>query len=229
MAQQVLGLSSMATKRLLADLGAVLAQRCSLSVRFESTGGVEVARQIRAGAQADVVVLSQQQLADLDAEDLLEAGTLRPLFVSDVVAAVTDRVDPPAFRSEDDLRAVLHRAGRIAYSTGPSGDGLLELIERWRLVDVVRHKLVRAEPGTPVGTLLANGDADLGFQQRSEFTDVDGVRVLGPLPGTAAIRSTFSGAVLARSRNTQPARDVLAFLASEHAEQHIVDAGMLIA
>jgi molybdate transport system substrate-binding protein len=227
-AEQIRGLSSMATMGLLAELGDALRHRRQLSVHFESAAGVEVAANIRAGAQADLAVLSRQAMSDLDADGLLEVGTLRPLFVSDVVAAVPEGVAAVPFSTEEDLRGALSAAGRIAYSTGPSGRGLVELIEHWQLGDVVQHKLVRAGPGTPVGRLLAGGEADLGFQQRSELSEVAGIRVLGPLPGAAAIRSTFSGAVLARSTNKKSACDVLSFFESKDAEEFVLAAGMTL-
>jgi molybdate transport system substrate-binding protein len=234
MAKQIWGLSSMATTRLLADLSAALQRHRSLSVHFESAGGIEVVRAIRAGAQADLAVLSAEEMLDLDADGLLESGTLRPLFVSDVVAAVREDSTPENTASvplstEEDLRAALISAGRIAYSTGPSGKALVDLIKRWDLAEVVAHKLLQAPPGTPVGSLLAGGKADLGFQQRSELSDLTGIRVLGSLPGTAAIRSTFSGAVLARSTNPESAREVLRFFASADAEERVRAAGMMIA
>jgi molybdate transport system substrate-binding protein len=219
------GLSSMATKELLTELGAALRRRSQL-VEFESAGGLEVARNIRAGAHADLAVLGSEQMADLDAEGHLVPGTLRPLFVSDVMAAVPERAAPIPLSSEDDLRAALIGAGRIACSTGPSGTALVELLERWNLSEIVAPKLVRAEPGKPVANLLLSGAADLGFQQRSELANVAGVRVLGALPGAAAIRSTFDGAVLARSTNKAQAQDVLRFLGSDEADELVRAAGM---
>jgi molybdate transport system substrate-binding protein len=219
----------MATKGLLTELSDALRRRGSLSVQFESAGGIEVARSIREGARADLAVLSAEEMSDLAADGLFAAGTLQPLFVSDVVAAVPDGAAALPLSTEEDLRAALRSAGRIAYSTGPSGKALLDLVERWGLVAVVQHKLVQARPGTPVADLLAGGEADLGFQQRSELSDLARIRVLGPLPGTGAIRSTFSGAVLTRSTNPEPAREVLGFFASQDAEEHVLAAGMMIA
>jgi molybdate transport system substrate-binding protein len=136
---------------------------------------------------------------------------------------------PVPLSTEEDLRAALINADRIAYSTGPSGKAVVDLIERWQLAEVVQFKLRRARPGTPVASLLARGEADLGFQQRSELSALAGIRVLGTLPGAAAIRSTFSGAVLARSTNTVTAREVLRFLSSKDAEELVLAAGMMIA
>jgi molybdate transport system substrate-binding protein len=226
-AAHIRGLASMATKRLLADLSDALRHHRSLSVHFETAGGVQVASDIRAGAQADLVVLSAEVMSDLDADGFLRVGTLRPLFVSDVVAAAPDDVASVPLSTEQDLRAALIGAGRIAYSTGPSGKAFVDLIERWELLNAVQHKLLQAAPGTPVGSLLADGEADLGFQQRSEFAAVAGIRVLGPLPGAAAVRSTFSGAVLARSTKPEPAGEVLRFLESGEAEKFIRAAGMV--
>lgn len=223
---QVSGLSSMATKSVLADLCRALTRQGSIAAAFTSVGGVEVARRLRAGGRADIVVLDEQTMAELNAHGMFEPATVTPLFVSDVVAAVPDGAEIARFTTEADLRAALASAARIAYSTGPSGAGLLELIERWELLDLVEPKLLRTEPGTPVAALLAGGDADLGFQQRSELLNVAGVHVLGALPGNAALRSTFNGAVLARSTNKTPARHVLDFLASRDADEVVAAAGM---
>src|SRR5919206_277749 len=43
-------------------------------------------------------------------------------------------------------------------------------------------KVVQAPPGVPVGTLLARGEVELGFQQMSEFLEVQGIEVAGLLP-----------------------------------------------
>jgi molybdate transport system substrate-binding protein len=219
----------MATKSLLADLSDAVQRRWSLRVHFESAGGVDVARRIRAGVQADIAVLSREQMAALEADGLFEGGTLRPLFVSDVVAAVSEDAASVSLSTEADLKAALIGAGRIAYSTGPSGKALVDLLERWELVETVQDRLVQAQPGTTVGSLLADGEADIGFQQRSELSNLAGVRVLGPLPGAAAIRSTFSGAVLARSTNKASARTALRFFTSNEVENLVVAAGMKVA
>jgi molybdate transport system substrate-binding protein len=219
----------MATKGLLADLSDTLRRRLSLVVDFESAAGVEVARDIRAGSGADLAVLSREEMAELDADGLFVAGTLRALYVSDVVAAVPARADPTALSTEDDLRTALGAARRIAYSTGPSGKAVVDLVERWGLAEAVSDKLVQAPPGLPVGRLLAAGEADLGFQQRSELSEVAGIRVLGALPGAAAISTTFSGAVLAGSTRLEVALVVLGFLGSEDVERQVLAAGMAIA
>ncbi|MEV0533777.1 substrate-binding domain-containing protein [Kitasatospora sp. NPDC050463] len=214
---EISGLSSMATRPVLADLSEHLRHTCGVLVRFESAGGVEVARRVREGVGADLLVLAAGALAELEQGGHLLRGTARPLWVSQVVAAVPDGAPVPALDSESDLRAALLAATRVAYSTGPSGTALIELITRLGLTGTLSERLVQAPAGVPAGSLLSSGRADLAFQQRSELTDLPGVVVVGPLPGDTAITSVFSGGVLASSVRPGRAREVLDLLGSDAA------------
>jgi molybdate transport system substrate-binding protein len=225
----VTGLSSMATRSLLTDLGIDIGRRHGIAVGFTSAGGVQVAQRVREGAPVDLVVLAAEVMDTLGSDGLLVPGTLRPLFESQVVAAVPVGTAAPALASEDDARTALANAGRIGYSTGPSGSAVLALLERWDLKEDLRDRLVQAPPGVPVGALLASGQADLGFQQLSELMDAPGVRVLGPLPGVAAISSTFTGAVLATSTRWSLAARVLILLSDDAAAATVAAHGMTVA
>ncbi|MFD8634537.1 substrate-binding domain-containing protein [Streptomyces sp. NPDC059533] len=209
------GLSSMATRPLLAELSERIRLVHGLSVRFEAAGGVEVARRVREGAEADLLVLADGAVTALAKEGHLAAGTVRPLWISQVVAAVPEGSPVPELASESDLRSALEAARSIAYSTGPSGTALVELIGRLGLTDALTDRLVQAPPGVPAGSLLSTGRADLAFQQHSELMDLPGVAIAGPLPGDTAISSTFSGGVLASASRPGPALEVLDFLGSD--------------
>jgi molybdate transport system substrate-binding protein len=225
----VTGLSSMATRLLLADLAADVERRHGIAVSFTSAAGVEAAQQVRDGAAVDLVILAAVAMDALESDGLLAPKTLRPLFVSQVVAAVPAGRTAPALATEDDVRAAVANARRVGYSTGPSGTALLALLERWGLRDELQDRLVQAPPGLPVGSLLGSGDADLGFQQLSELLDAPGVRVLGPLPGSAAISSTFSGGVLATSGQPELAARVLGLLSADAAAAVVASRGMTLA
>lgn len=199
-------LSSMAVRPALAALAPLLP-----GVRLEAGGGVEVARRIRAGAPADLAVLAADALAALHAEGLAERP--RPLWDSATVAAVAHDAPPAALDTVDDLTALLTGARAVAHSTGPSGTALRALVERLGLAGRVR--LVCADPGVPAGSLLADGRADLAFQQHSELAGLPGVRILGPLPGDTAITSTFAAAVLTATATPDRARALLDLLAGE--------------
>ncbi|MDD9376295.1 substrate-binding domain-containing protein [Streptomyces sp. ZAF1911] len=229
MNQEISGLSSMATRPIMGELSEHIRCAHGIPVRFRSAGGVEIARRVREGAEADLLVLADGAMVALEKEGLLLGGTVRPLWVSQVVAAVPEGTPVPALGSETDLRAALLSAKGIAYSTGPSGTSLIGLITRLGLADTLGHRLVQAPPGVPAGSLLSSGRADLAFQQHSELMDLPGVLVIGPLPGDAAISSVFSGAVLAASTQPHRAREVLGLLGSDAASEIARGRGMRVA
>ena len=117
------------------------------------------------------------------------------------------------------MRQAVLTAPTISYSTGPSGVALAALFERWGMADTLRGRMVQAPPGVPVGTLVARGDAALGFQQLSELLHVQGITVLGPLPPEIQITTTFSAGVCARAAQPDAARALIAFMASGDAAE----------
>jgi len=202
-------LSSMATRLVLADLAAEASARHGMDVRVTSLGGVEAARRVREGHGGDVVVLAEDAVAALAADGHLTEQGIRPLFRSEVAVAAASQGATADVGTTDGLRRALRESARIAYSTGPSGEGLLALLRSWGMWDEIAERLVQAPPGVPVGTLLLEGHADLGFQQFSELREVDGIEVLGLMPPGAEITTVFAGALAAGSSRPVAARAVL--------------------
>lgn len=226
MTARLRGLCSKATAALLTDLSSALEERGGPRVHFEAAGGVDVARRVRGGETADVLVLADGAMRALEDEGLLAAGSLRPLFLSEVVVGVPEDAPAPSLDTVEDLLALLRGAGSIGYSTGPSGAAFVDRLEQWGLTGELGPRLVQAPPGVPVARLVAEGLATVGIQQRSELAGAPGVRVVGPLPGAASVTSTFSGAALARSADTEAATDVVRLFASELARDLVAAHGM---
>ena len=102
----------------------------------------------------------------------------------------------------------------FCYSTGPSGDHLKALCEKWDFADSVLARALVAPPGVPVASLVAKGDADLGFQQLSELISQPAIEVVGPLPPEIQAVTVFSAGVSVKSSDPEGARAFVAFLAS---------------
>ena len=221
------GISSMATRPLLAVLVQAWQAGGGVPVRIESVGGVEAARRVAVGAEPfDLVFLADEALDALDTAGRLLAGSRVALARSSVAAAIRAGAQRPDLSNGDALRAAVLAAPTIAYSTGPSGIALLRLFQQWGIAQQLAARLIQAPPGVPVGALVARGDADLGFQQRSELITVAGIEVLGPLPAEIAITTVFGAAVLRGSTQPGQARRLLAFMASDAAAQAKRDAGL---
>jgi molybdate transport system substrate-binding protein len=212
MSEPLTGLSSMATRHALADLSRAYEASRGVRVGFDSVGGVDAARRVRAGEAVDLVVLAADAIDALAATGHVIADSRRAIIESSVAIAVPLGAPLPDVSSEAALRGAVLAAPRIGYSTGPSGTALLRLFARWGIAEKVQARLVQAPPGKPVAALLAAGEADIGFQQRSELQGEAGVAVLGPMPPGVGIVTTFVGAVGARSARSDAARAVLEFL-----------------
>ncbi len=215
-------ISSMATRQVLAELHAAAVAAGLPTVEVESVGGVDAAQRVAAGERVDLVFLAADALDRLAADGHVDAASITPLVLSQVAVAVPShsaepatRPDGPAFADARGVQDSLRAAGRIGYSTGPSGTALVRVITEWDLADEIGARLVQARPGVPVARSLADGEVDLGFQQLSELVGQPGVRILGVMPPDCAIETVFSGAVAATSSEPAGARDLLAFLASD--------------
>jgi molybdate transport system substrate-binding protein len=224
----LVGLASMAVQPMLAAamdevLGDGLPQ-----VVFLAVGGVDAVRRVENDEVCDLVVLAQAAVGRLVGLGYLAGESPRGLATSPTAVAVGQvqgqgpgpgqGPSHPRIDDEEHLRQAVQRADAIGYSTGPSGDALLGLLERWGLLEDLQPRLVQAAPGQPVAELVAAGRVELGFQQLSELIHRPGVDVLGPLPPGCEVITTFVGAATTaawREPSRRPAvESVLAHLAS---------------
>jgi molybdate transport system substrate-binding protein len=117
-------------------------------------------------------------------------------------------------------------ARSLSYSTGPSGVYLTRLFERWGIAEEIKNRIVQAPPGVPVGSLVADGKVELGFQQLSELMNLAGIDVLGPLPPEIQTVTTFSGGVSTTSMQPEAVRALLGFMASPAVAETKIRNGM---
>jgi molybdate transport system substrate-binding protein len=207
-------LSSMATRELLVALAEQYQRESGRAVATEAAGGVDVAKRIEAGEAADIVVLSKSAIDKLIAAGKLASGSRIDLVKSGISIAVRAGAPRPDVGSEAAVRAAILAARSLSYSTGPSGVYLEQLFARWGVLESIRSRIVVPPPGTPVGSLVASGKAELGFQQLSELMSLPGIEVVGPLPPEIQSLTTFSGALSPRASDVEAARALLAFMAS---------------
>lgn len=214
MPDRLTGISSMATRALLAELASAYEARSGVAVAIESVGGVDAAKRVQAGEAFDVVVLASDALAKLAEAGRVLAGSVVELVHSGVAVAVKAGAPRPDLSTEDAVRRAVLSAPSIGYSTGPSGTALLALFERWGITSQLQGRLVQARAGVPVGTLVASGEVALGFQQRSELIHLAGIDLVGDLPDAIRIDTIFSAGVCAASTQPDAARALLAYFAS---------------
>jgi molybdate transport system substrate-binding protein len=226
MSTEILGISSMATRQVLAELVDAYQRQTGQRVTISSVGGVDAAKRVAAGEAFDVVILAADAIAKLIAAGHVLAGSKVDLVHSGVSVAVRAGAAQPDISSEDAVRAAVLAARTVSYSTGPSGVALAQLFERWGIAEDIKSRLVTPPPGIPVGSLVAKGEVELGFQQLSELINLEGITVVGPLPPAIQITTTFSGGVCAASTQAEAVRAMLAYMASPAAAEATRRQGM---
>jgi molybdate transport system substrate-binding protein len=217
MSERITGISSMATRALLGELAQAYQQRTGCAVAIESVGGVDAAKRVQAGEAFDAVFLAADAIDRLIASGHAVAGSRVDLVRSPVAIAVRRGAPRPDVSDEAALKRAVLAARRISYSTGPSGVHLAKLFERWGIAAEIAPRIVQAPPGVPVGSLVARGDVDLGFQQLSELMHLDGIDVVGGLPGDTQFITTFSAGLCAKSTQADAVRAMLDFMNSPSA------------
>jgi molybdate transport system substrate-binding protein len=216
----------MATKQLLAQLVAQYQDRTGQSVAVESVGGVDAAKRVQAGEAFDAVVLASNAIDQLTQAGKVVAGSRADLVKSGVAVAVGTGAPQPDIGSEEAVKQAVLSAGSLSYSTGPSGVALVKLFERWGIAEQIKDRIVQAPPGVPVGSLVAQGKVELGFQQLSELIHLQGITVVGPLPPEIQITTVFSAGLAATSTQPEAVRTLFKFLVSSAADAAKRDNGM---
>jgi molybdate transport system substrate-binding protein len=187
---------------------------------------VSVTKRVADGEVADVIMLPAAQIDDLIKRGKLAAATRVNVATSGVGVAIRAGAPKIDASTPDGIRNALVAAGKIAYSTGPSGLHIERLIAKWGLTDQLKAKIVPPVPNVPIGEVVARGDADIGFQQVSELLPVKGIDYLGPLPADIQETTVFSAAVHNAAGPVDAARALLKYLTAPEAAAIIRKTGM---
>jgi molybdate transport system substrate-binding protein len=204
----------MATREMLADIMARHLEVTGRPVVCAAAGGVDVAKRVQAGEDVDVVILARPAIDALIAAQKLLADSRVDLVRSGIAVAVRAGAPKPDIGAEDGLKKAVLAARTVSYSTGPSGVYLEKMFERWGILEAIRSRTIVPAPGIAVGSLIAAGTVELGFQQLSELLPLENVDVVGPLPPSIQSITVFSGGIAARCRDAEAATALLGFMAS---------------
>lgn len=166
------------------------------------------------GEPIDVVIMVGDALDKLMAEGRLEPGSKVVLANSPIACAVPHGAVKPDISTVDGLRQAFLHARHVAYSDSASGEYIKrQLMDKLGIRQQMEGKAAQI-PATPVGEIVAHGEADFGCQQRSELKPVQGIDIVGLLPRSVQLETQFSGAVVRGAEHAEAGRKLLRFLAS---------------
>jgi molybdate transport system substrate-binding protein len=193
---------------------------------FERAGNTKVAttwgstnallKDLESGAGGDVAILTAEAIDALIKQGKAVAGSRVDLARSGIGVAVRKGAKRPDIASPEALKRALLAAKSVAHSkTGLSGIYFPTVLSRLGIADQMTSKIVIPDPGTPVGEVVAKGDAEIGIQQISELLPVPGIDIVGPLPEPLQKITIFSGGVLTAANEPDGAAALLKFVAAE--------------
>jgi molybdate transport system substrate-binding protein len=181
---------------------------------------------LQRGEPADLVILASSALDELVKQGRVVSGSRVDLAESIIGMAVRAGAPKPDISTVEAFKRTLLSARSIVYSDSASGVYLsTELFPRLGIADKIRSKCKRIQ-SEMVGSVVARGDAEIGFQQMSELLPISGITIVGPLPPAVQRVTVFSGGVTVGARQPEIAAQLLRFFASEEAARAIERSGL---
>ncbi len=178
------------------------------------------------GEPADVLIMVGYALGDLIKQGKVVADSRVDLTKSLIGVAVKSGAPKPDISSADALKRALLAAKTIAYSDSASGVYVsTEMFEKLGIADAMKDK-ARKIPATPVGEIVAHGEAEIGFQQISELKPVQGIDIVGPLPDSLQKVTIFSAGIATVSKEPDAGKALIKFLASPAARDTLIKSGL---
>jgi molybdate transport system substrate-binding protein len=178
------------------------------------------------GEPADVLIMVGYALGDLVKQGKVVAGSNVDLVTSAIGIAVKSGAPKPDISSADAVKRALLAAKSVAYSDSASGVYVsTEMFAKLGIAEAMKDK-ARLIPATPVGEVVAKGEADIGLQQIAELRPVSGIDIVGPLPDGLQKITVFSAGIATVSKEPDAGRALIKFLASPAAHDAIVKSGM---
>jgi molybdate transport system substrate-binding protein len=178
------------------------------------------------GEPADVLIMVGYALEDLVKNSKVIAGSSVDLVKSPIGVAVKSGTPKPDISTADAVKRALLAAKTIAYSDSASGVYVsTEMFDKLGIKEAMQGK-ARKIPATPVGEIVAHGDAEIGFQQMSELKPVEGIDIVGPLPDELQKITIFSAGIASASKEPDAGKALIKFLASPAARGELIKSGM---
>ena len=203
---------------------------------FERASGNKVAVSFLSGAvlpvkmkedaQADVVVTTPATIDDLVAASKVVANTRVDFVRSGAGVAVRAGAPKPDVGTPDALKNALLAAKTVGYSQGPSGVHFMSVLTKLGIADQVKAKGVVPPLGSRVGTLIAEGKAEIGVQQITELLQIPGIDFVGPLPKELQANIVYATATPTSAKEKAGAAALVKFLSSEPALPIIKKVGL---
>lgn len=226
-------LAASSLNEVLEAIGAAYRDATGQRVRFSFAASSALARQIIAGAPADIFVSANATWMDeLQERGLIEPGTRRVL-ASNRLVLVTPAGRTVAIaqhKSTPDLEALLGPRGRLAIGDPdhvPAGIYARQVLMAWGMWDALEARLARADNVRAALALVARGETPLGFVYATDARITRSVSIALTIPDTLHEPIVYPFA-LVKGRASADAEAFADFLAGDTAKSILAEHGFSV-
>jgi len=184
-------------------------------------------KDIAGGAPFDVVIATQEAIAELDKTGKLAAGTPTAIGRARVGLGVPHGSPKPTATTAAQVKQALLAAKGIAYAgNGASRPTIEAMFTKLGIADAVKGKSFLDVGSDGSIARVRKGDADLLITLVSEIMPAPGIDLVGPLPAEFGGDVRFAGAVGAAASDATAARAFLAALVSRESTATLHQKGL---
>jgi molybdate transport system substrate-binding protein len=225
-AAEIKVLSTQATEEAYRELVPQFEKDSGHKVTTVFTGTLDANKRLAAGEIYDLLIMSAPSIDEHIKDGKVAPGSRVDLAKSGVGVGVKAGAPKPDISSTDAVKKTLLAAKSIGYSTGPSGNYVIGLFQRMGIADEIKGKLKQAPTGVFVGSIIASGEVEIGFQQVSELSHFAGVDYVGPLPADIQQYTMFSSGTIAGTKEADAVKALVKLLTSPAAGAAFKKRGM---
>jgi molybdate transport system substrate-binding protein len=225
-ADEIKVLAANAVRQGFAEIASRFEASSGHTVAATFAGSVAAANRIKGGEIFDIVIVGSDTIDQLVKAGRLAEGSRVDFATSGVGAATRVGLDRPDIGSAEGVKAAVLASKTVAYSAGPSGAAIGELLKRLGVASHIEGRVKQPSSGAEVAILLQTGEADLGFGQVSEFLNVPGLVDLGPLPPEVQAFTVYAAGVHVQAARPEAARALIVALTALDAVPAIRKMGM---
>jgi molybdate transport system substrate-binding protein len=207
--------------------GAAQGLVASLAPQFRALTGLDIdgefgavgtmAGKLEAGAEADLVALTEAVIADLIRKGLVIRDTVKDIGIVETAIALRAGDPPVSIPDAASLRGALLAADAIFVPdtrASTAGIHVASVLDRIGIAADVAPRLKVFPNGATAMRHLAASDAltAIGCTQSTEIINTPGVVVSGALPPGYELATVYSAGVTSRSRQAADAKRLIALL-----------------
>ena len=220
---------SIALRGPVAEVAAAFEKQSGHTVKMTLAAPGDIVAALQAGRHADVIVLTNGGLAELDGKGLVGRDRV-PLAITGFGLATRSGDLAPDISTPDALRAVLLGASNVIYNdpkNSPSGQLMLRIAELLGVAEQIKTKSEVVAAGASLVTLAKDSSPGtvVALTVLTEVAGQQGVKLAGPLPKELQMPLPYSAVLGAHPSDEVASQAFLQALASAGAKQAYAAAG----